>query len=250
MDLQKLAGILAHCATIICGGRTFSRRVINLCNSIAERYDTTKLSAEFHADLDWWLSFAELFNGVGKAIRVSDTDVFVYTDASGSGFGGYLTHGGDYFWGVWSPPGMSSPCHLEAGPDFDDVSSSINAKELWPVLVACKRWGITWHGKHVKFLTDNTTVCAILRSGRSRSVITMDMLREIFWISFIHSFVISVDFVKGLDNTRADYLSRLTRLPINVLVNNVLYETLCFSCSWRLASLRAEGPSPAIKVFS
>ena len=250
LDLQKLAGILAHCATIIRAGRTFSRRVINLCNSIAERYDTTKLSAEFHADLDWWLSFAELFNGVGKAIRVSDTDVFVYTDASGSGFGGYLTHGGDYFWGVWSPPGMSSPCHLEAGPDFDDVSSSINAKELWPVLVACKRWGITWHGKHVKFLTDNTTVCAILRSGRSRSVITMDMLREIFWISFIHSFVISVDFVKGLDNTRADYLSRLTRLPINVLVNNVLYETLCFSCSWRLASLRAEGPGPAIQVFS
>ena len=219
-------------------GRTFSRRVINLCNSIAERYDTTKLSAEFHADLDWWLSFAELFNGVGEAIRVSDTDVFVYTDASGSGFGGYLTHGGDYFWGVWSPPGMSSPCHLEAGPDFDDVSSSINAKELWPVLVACKRWGITWHGKHVKFLTDNTTVCAILRSGRSRSVITMDMLREI-----------SVSERKrGI--TRADYLSRLTRLPINVLVNNVLYETLCFSCSWRLASLRAEGPGPAIQVFS
>ena len=99
-------------------------------------YDTTKLSAEFHADLNWWLSFAEVFNGVGKAIRVSDSDVVVYTDAFGSGFGGYLSHGGDYFWGVWSPPGMSSPCHLEAGPDFDLVSSSINAKELWPVLVA------------------------------------------------------------------------------------------------------------------
>ena len=107
LDLQKLAGILAHCATIIHGGRTFSRRVINLCNNIAERYDTTKLSAEFHADLNWWLSFAEVFNGVGKAIRVSDTDVFVYTDASGSGFGGYLSHGDDYFWGIWSPPGMS-----------------------------------------------------------------------------------------------------------------------------------------------
>ena len=78
----------------------------------------------------------------------------------------------------------------------------------------------------------------------------MDMLREFVWISFIHNFVISVDFVKGLDNTRADYLSRLTRLPIDVLVNNVLYETLCFSCSWIIASLRAEGPSPTIQVLS
>ena len=84
LDLQKLAGILAHCATIIRAGRTFSRRVINLCNSIAERYDTTQLSAEFHADLNWWLSFAEIFHGVSKAIRVSDTNVFAYTLIGGS----------------------------------------------------------------------------------------------------------------------------------------------------------------------
>ena len=57
-QLQRLAGILSHCSTLIKGGRTFSHRVISMlsCFGNGKRYVT--LGKEFHADLAWWKSFA------------------------------------------------------------------------------------------------------------------------------------------------------------------------------------------------
>lgn len=50
----------------------------------------------------------------------------------------------------------------------------------------------------------------MLRTGRSRSVICMSWLRELFWLCFVFNVQLIPVHVKSGDNVRADILSRLS----------------------------------------
>ena len=60
-DLECIAGHMAHCSCVIKGGRTFSRRVCDLCNNTARR-SVTALTESLLADFAWWKSFCAVFN--------------------------------------------------------------------------------------------------------------------------------------------------------------------------------------------
>ena len=230
-ELQRLAGNLAHCATIVRAGRTFSRRIINLVKGFPTKYDRIRLSNEFFADIRWWTSFMAIFNGTGKIISHQSVDLSFYTDASGSGFGGYIS-GSDYCFGSWDNRFVGGCSHVESCPHFDSVLESISQKELWPILVMCKRFGKMFAGKHVCVFTDNQAVQVMVNTGRSRETHTMSMLRELFWVCFINNISLTSRYVKGLDNVKADFLSRLSSLKLGYLIGNVLFSDL-FSCCRR-----------------
>ena len=67
-ELQVLAGHLIHASTVVRGGRTFSRRVINLLKFLGKDVSFCALPSWFESDLDWCLSFCEVFNGKAKII--------------------------------------------------------------------------------------------------------------------------------------------------------------------------------------
>ena len=230
VELQKLAGNLSHCATIIKAGKTFSRRVINIIKYFPANRRYTKLSDEFFADLKWWSAFANMFNGTGKIIKISPIDITMYTDASGLGFGGFVTNPDDYFFGTWDNRFINCCIHVEPAPIFDTVTGSISHRELWPILIMCKRlsWQLT--GKHVCVFTDNQAVQNMLNSGRSKDIYTMSMLREIFWISFVFNFTLTSKYVKGVDNVKADYLSRIAGFKSSYLLTNDMFICMHSCC--------------------
>lgn len=66
-DLERLGGLLAHCAKVVQGGHTFSRRVYNLMHSV-KYYYKMQLSVGFQEDVLWWLDYAERLNGKAQIL--------------------------------------------------------------------------------------------------------------------------------------------------------------------------------------
>lgn len=144
------------------GGRTFSRRVINLANVPREMRSIVCLPQWFKDDLRWWSSFADCFNGKVRFMdREMPYDVSIYTDSSLSGFG--RAFGQDWFLGVWSIKEhmylseIPSGHIVEASDELSDYSN-INVMELWPVLCAVRRWDEQIKHRKIVVRSDNSQI--------------------------------------------------------------------------------------------
>ena len=58
-ELQVLAGHLSHAATVVSGGRTFSRRVINVIKRLPDSHVKVPLPSWFFDDIKWCHKFLE-----------------------------------------------------------------------------------------------------------------------------------------------------------------------------------------------
>ena len=189
-DLQVLAGHLAHASTVVEGGRTFSRRLINLIKYLSD--STRKVNPEwFYADVNWWSKLMCTFNGSAKIIKSTPFyENSVSTDSSMTGFGGCW--GNDWFVGTWDAmlcSGNDIPDHhMSRSPSDYNQNMNINILELWPILVAANRWGPLWAQHKVRIFTDNTQVLHMINTGRSSSIQCMFWIRELFWLSVFHNF--------------------------------------------------------------
>ena len=63
-ELESLLGHLQHMATVVCPGRTFVRQFIALLTVVRPKGRWLRLNTSTRADLVWWLSFMEDWNGV------------------------------------------------------------------------------------------------------------------------------------------------------------------------------------------
>ena len=213
-ELERLAGILAHCCKVVHGGRTFSRRVYDLVALVKRDSFKIRLNEDFRLDLKWWIQFAEHFNGYASIVKSADPFLSVYSDSSKFGFG--ALHGFDWLagsfilekegeWKKWLGH------HFSEAKDIGCRSDNINVLELWPIVVAVNKWGELWKDKVVIFVTDNTQVRAALNTGRSRNKVMMGWLRLIFWKSIQNNFEIQSVYLNTKDNIICDSLSRLDK---------------------------------------
>lgn len=213
LELQSLAGYLNHCSYVVRGGRVFTRRVIDLIRSLPHDRAVGRINNLVKADLDWWDCFARTFNGRAGIIQESSERFFFCTDASQTGFGAVF--GDNFFLGTWNIPGIDlfswahSP-HWAPPPSYESMDSNINVLEFWPVLWSVVRWGHLWRGHKVVVYTDNNQVLVAINKNCSRNRIVMTWLREIFWSSFVHNFVLSAKRISSTDNIMADCLSRFS----------------------------------------
>ena len=97
-QLQSLAGKLNFCASVVYGGRVFSRCIINTINLLKEGSHKIKLSSSIKADILWWHSFMASFNG--RSILLDRQPVTsVFTDSCKLGAG--AIYDGDWFCVNW-----------------------------------------------------------------------------------------------------------------------------------------------------
>lgn len=205
---EKLVGFLAHCATLVKGGRTFTRRCYSLLKATRGK-NRFKISPVVKQDLNWWKAFLRVFDGTVPIKLPPRFAVDLYTDASNSGFGAWSADG--FIYGYWGDTPIRCK-HMVQPPKFDDVSNSnINVKELWPVVAAIQRWCTQWSHMEVLLHTDNTQVMHMVLSGRSSNLEAMNLLRELFWCCAIHNISLSATHIKTQNNIIAD---RLSRLPV------------------------------------
>ena len=163
--------------------------------------------------------------------------VTLVTDASSTGFGGYSLD--DYFWGFWGEDGEWCPHHAKCPLEvvYDD---NINIGELWPVVTALHRQCHNWRDCVVECVTDNTQVYHALRTGRGRNHVTMQWLRELFWMCAFFNIHIKSSWIRGSDNILADSLSRLRNPDCVEICEDRIYDFgVC--CRPRLAE-RGVGP--------
>ena len=194
-DLESLIGHLQHACKVVPQGRSFLRRMINLLCAFRRDDHPIRLNRKFFLDLTWWRELFHSWNGCSFLQYPQWAplpDFEVSSDASGAlGYGAlFQCH---WFSGSWLP---------------SQVSQSIEYKELFPIVVTAYVWGPLWSSKRVNFVSDNSSVVEILRSGTSRAPAIMVLVRYLCLLAARHSFSFTASSVRGKCNPIADALSR------------------------------------------
>ena len=200
-----------------------SRDCINKLNLSSHR---CRLSIDFRADVSWWKEFLVMFNGRHMMLDFRQP-VYIQTDMSLHGFGAVWPD--DWFAGSWAPSLendlylQSLPSHwCDVGHAIDpSLGSNINYLELFPVLIAARRWGTSWANKRICVETDNTQAMAFVNKGSCKNPIAMSWLWELFWLSVLHNFHIRARHLPGINNVYADRLSRL--IQSQTLSNDIFF---------------------------
>ena len=221
--LQRVGGVLSHCAKVIKGGRTFSRHIFDLMATLKQPHHRVRLNRGVMEDFRWWLDFANVFNGQATIINHDTMRISVYSDASDWGFG--ALYGSDWLVGafsdVTSPNVWGIPDHHWVSPTNVLPNSHINIKEMAAIYEACARWAPYWQDSSLIFITDNTVVRSALNTGRSRNANVMFFLRRIFWLSVNYNFVFISTYIPSKVNVLCDALSRWPSPGMRMRICNI-----------------------------
>lgn len=236
-QIQRLCGILAHCAKVIKGGRTFSHRVISLLKGLPDNKKRIRLSEQFKFDLFWWRDFAAYFNGKNLMIKYNHgVGPAFYTDACLRGYGLYSE--GDWqagYFNAFSGPDTSKldvghghwvNVHIQDQPS----ATNINVLELIPVWLCIRRWSHNWRNLHVVCYTDNTSVLAMLNKGCGSKDQCMVLLRDIFWYCANYNMHLTARHISGIENVIADRLSRIAFTDDMSVINQ--FSLCCSDYTW------------------
>ena len=118
----------------------------------------------------WWTQLLVTLNGRGMMLDFRKP-IYFQTGASLCGFGAVCSD--DWFAGAWTAyPGAEQNFLLHnqhwsnAGHAIDpSLRSYIDYLELFPILIAARRWGPRWTNKRVCVDTDSTQAMAFINNG-------------------------------------------------------------------------------------
>ena len=132
-QLQSLAGKLNFCASVVYGGRGYSRRIIDTFNALKASNHKAKLNDDIRADISWWQFFMHAFNGRSMLLDKQPI-TSVFTDSCKSAAGG--VYDGNWFYLNWDI-------------DWPQISNMhINVKEAMAVYLAVYRWAPLWRNHY------------------------------------------------------------------------------------------------------
>ena len=132
---------------------------------IRQSHHLIHLTQEARKDLAVWKLFLDNFNGVSLCLPntwTSSNCIWLYSDASGSGFAAVL--GSRWFQGSFP----SSWAHV-----------SIVVKELLPIVLVVRLWAPFLANSRILFMCDNMSVVSVINSQTSRDVSVVQLLREL-----------------------------------------------------------------------
>ena len=183
--------------------------LINLIPHATHAHNYIRLSSAARADISWWIVGLSKFHGstpFGCDVPVP-SHMFA-TDSCLRGGGGHFMN--DWFFVNWE---LDEP-HL--------LNAHINVLELQSVLVAAKRWGSSWSGKHILLRSDNVSVVSAVNSGTSRSIELLSIVQELFWLAVEFDFRLTASYLPGKLNVLSDAISRMDELDFAVALYAML----------------------------
>lgn len=192
-QLESLIGIMHHTATVIKPGRSFLRHMIELLRPQRKKHHYLCLNRNFHADLNWWRTFAAQWNGAAILPPPQSDFVEFASDASGA-WGCGAWHGSRWLQMQWQA---------------EAAARHIAFKELLAVVA----WGPLWKGRNVRGLCDNLAAVQVVGTRSCRDSSLMHLLRCLFFLEAHFQCSVVLAYIPGVENTLADNLSR-DRLPI------------------------------------
>ena len=173
-ELLSLLGLLNHAASVVKPGRTFICSLIDASTAAKHLDHYVHLSAQARADLTWWHTFVQSWNGK-SLLPEPEPAQSLYSDASGSwGFGALSEH--DWFSAPWTRT------------DCDGGGT------LGPSVTRC-------------FCNNQAVVCALNKSS-AKDPQLMRLLRSLFFFCASYNISVSACHIPGAHNSPADALSR------------------------------------------
>lgn len=198
-DLQRLAGKLNWATQCIYGGVFYLRRLHDVIATLRSPWHRTRITRAMRADMEWWLTYLESFNGNVPMIDPRPLTP-IYTDAcltsAGAVFGSDFVY---YPWKGW-PEATSCP---------------INAKETLAFEIALTSWAHKLKDRKILIHCDNQCAVATINKGSSRNPVVMASLRRIFWLSVKFNFKIIAKYYSACENKIADAVSRFHECNAN-----------------------------------
>lgn len=200
-DLESLAGKMVFACSVIPGGRTFMREILDTLRRLRSKHHWAHLSAGFLSDMRWWLEFASSWNGVESIPPpVTVPAVWFSSDAAGgTGIGIFLCGAA-----LHVPLPVTLPL-----PEGVDDALIIAETELIAAVVLVALAAPVFGGKHIAILMDNTNAIGWLTNGTSRRPRAMRCLRVLWRIQARFRVHVTARFVPSQENVLADAASRL-----------------------------------------
>lgn len=195
-ELQSLIGLLNFTCSVVLPGRAFLRRLIDLTKGVSLPHHRIRITEACRRDLQVWLHFLRDFNGrtffLDEPWQVSPP-LKLYTDAAGSkGYGALF--GRRWFYGEW-------PANWK--------SLNIAFLEFFPITISLRVWGCQMSNQCVSLFTDNAALVDIINRQTSKHPMIMILVRDLVLTSLRHNILFRAYHVPGVDNNRADLISRL-----------------------------------------
>ena len=197
---QSLTGKLLYIQKCVKPGRIFLNRILATFRDNPSR-KRIYLNDEFRADLNWFLTFLPVFNGI-TYIKKGDVDdkQSLYLDACLTGMGA-----------VWRDRVYATPI-LDI-PNFD---LKIVHLEMFNIIIALRIWATHWRHSRIKVFCDNLSVVQVVRSSKTRDRFLALCLRNLWLITACHDIDLCIEHIPGCRNNIADTLSRLySNKPVN-----------------------------------
>ena len=190
-QLQSLLGSLLYITKCVRPARYFLNRMLQVLRDNVN-VNRILLPADFHKDLNWFLTFLNSYNGV-TIYDIRPISGQIYLDACLTGLGGSFKN-------------MVYTIPLPVG--FENYS--IVHLEMVNIVAALKIWGPMWRDTRIQIYCDNLAVVQVLNSGGSRDSILSTCARNVWLLSALYNISIQFSHIAGAQNTVADLLSRWT----------------------------------------
>jgi hypothetical protein len=164
-------------------------RVIGLLR-VAPTVGFVHIGQDFKRDLEWFVRFAQVYNGVTRFDKsVEDIDFVVYTDASFKVMGACVNN--------WV---------YEYAIEGD--GSNIAHWEALNLLVALRMWAAKFKHVTVKIFCDNAAAVSVFQTHRASDKILQAIARNIWLLAAIWDIKLHIEHIPGRDDVVTDLLSR------------------------------------------
>jgi hypothetical protein len=198
-DLRSLIGQLQFATLVVCPGRAFLRRLINLTIGHKVPQYFIRLTKVAKLDLVMWHKFLSGYNGKTFMYPPHEADsdlIHLYTDASKHGFGG--TYGSQWIQGIW-------PSHW--------LRFHIAIWEIYPILALVETFGHKFANSKIIFHCDNESVVEIINKQTSKDPHIMAIVRPLVLKLLILNTRFCSVHIPGVNNIVADAVSRFQETP-------------------------------------
>ncbi len=200
-ELERLAGKMVFVCSVVPGGRTFMREILDTLNRLRSSSHWAHLTAGFREDLLWWKRFAQHWNGVEPIPPpVTIPWRWLTSDASGDhGIGVFCCGAALHI------PLPLSQFKAESEAELDLI---IAETELIAAVILVALAAPLFRGEHLLLGVDNTVAISWMDSGTAKRPRAMRALRVLWRLQALYRVHVSTRYIRSEHNTLADAASR------------------------------------------
>ena len=205
-DLERLAGKMVFVCSVVAGGRTFMREILDTMNRLRHKKHWAHLSAGFQSDLRWWKQFSLKWNGVESIPPpISIPWRWLTSDASGEHGLGVFVCGAAVHIPLALDLLKEQPCSRSSELEQELI---IAETELIAMVLLVAIAAVLFPGEHLLLGADNTVAISWFDKGTSPRPRAMRALRLLWRIQATYRVHITVRYMPTDQNTLSDAASR------------------------------------------